>query len=230
MLAVYKVLRNFWPYIYGGMCIVFTDNQAVTCLLRAENPSQRLAKWQCAFLGETDWTVQFVQGTKNVVADALSRIPDFSGLNEVSGANAETEKVLVVTTRAQAHRAAKQADSAAEQDDMSCTDVRSEAASLVGDTTADFDLNPDSNVDIDNLDDSGVSVDPDLLQSIEKSQIEDLEICQMRDFIENLILPDDQKLATVIVHKRPLYQLIDGVLRHLDPHQPGELQNCVSKC
>lgn len=94
ILAVCESLKNFRPYIYAGTVTCFTDHQAILRLLRSENPSQRLAKWQFTLMGQTDWSVRYVQGKKNVVADCLSRIPNFS-LECVS--TTEDSSVSVIT-------------------------------------------------------------------------------------------------------------------------------------
>ncbi len=209
--------KRFRPYIYAGSCTVFTDNQAVMSLLRAENPSQHLAKWQYCLVGETDWKVKFVEGAKNVVADALSRIPDFSGCS------ASNPEILAVTTRAQTKRAEQENASADLADD-----ARSESDSQAkSDTLKNSDCDPNLAIDLDDLDDSGIAVDPDLVQSIESSQIEDEDLCDMRNYIERSVLPKDPNKSRLIICKRPLYQLINGVLKHLDPHKPGELHVVV---
>ena len=85
LLAIQEGLKNFRSYIYGGQCIVFTDHKAIEFLKRAENPTQRIAKFQFNLLGATDWRIEYVPGPKNVVADMLSRLPDFSESGEVMG-------------------------------------------------------------------------------------------------------------------------------------------------
>ncbi len=137
--------------------------------------------------------------------------------------------MLTVTTHFQAKRTAELADTS---DSGLGADVQ-----LKFNTKNDTNdsLTTDENLDIDDLDDSGVAVDADLLKSIEVLQLEDSEISEMRNFIEKSVLPEDRSRANVIARKRPLYQLIDGVLRHIDPHQlealhvvvPGKLQTKV---
>ncbi len=156
-----------------------------------------------------------------MVADALSQIPDFSGLElQIPAAEQETE-VLTVTTCSQAKRAAELANTS---DSGLGADVQLES-DTENDTTDP--LSTDENLDIDDLDDSGVAVDADLQKSIEVSQLEDSEISEMCNFIEKSVLPEGRSQANVIACKRPLYQVIDGVLRHIDPHQSEALHVVV---
>ncbi len=207
-------LKSFRPYIYGGTVTCFTDHDAVIKLMRAENPSQRLAKWQFTLMGEVDWTVRYVQGDKNVVADCLSSHPDFS--------DSDTDSPLMsVVTRAQTRC---QVD---EQVPAPAVNFNDNANS---DTNSDdnVNLNPDNlELDIDDLDSSGVQIDNKLVDDVITGQSEVSGLSEMIDYIRYSKLPDDKARANLIVKRRPLYQLIDGVLKHLDPHQKAELRLVV---
>ena len=78
ILAMYESLKHFRSYVYGGSCVVFTDHQAILSLLKTNNLSQRLAKWQYVLMGETDWKVHYIPGVKNVLADCLSHVPKYN--------------------------------------------------------------------------------------------------------------------------------------------------------
>ncbi|MCP3664177.1 MAG: transposase family protein, partial [Gammaproteobacteria bacterium] len=85
----------------------------------------------------------------------------------------------------------------------------------------------DLRLNLDDLDDSGVNFDKDLKDRVIKRQDSDSMILELKAFIESGALPADKKRAKVIAHTRPLYQIIDGVLMHLDPHKTRELRLVV---
>ncbi len=51
----------------------------------------------------------------------------------------------------------------------------------------------EESIDIDDLDDSGIAADTDLLQSIGTSHIEDSNISEIWNYIENFALPEDKQ-------------------------------------
>ena len=73
--AVIWSLENFRPYLYGGRCTVYTDNNACVWLSKRDTPSRNVAIFQFHMLGEVDWEVKYIPGQQNVTADFLSRFP-----------------------------------------------------------------------------------------------------------------------------------------------------------
>ena len=71
-LAVVESLKNFRYIVYGNKVTVFTDHMAVLELLKNPHTSGRRARW---FVTIQDYDVELrhIPGSKNQVADALSR-------------------------------------------------------------------------------------------------------------------------------------------------------------
>ena len=71
-LSVVEALKHFRYMIYGNKITVFTDHMAVLELLKNPHTSGRRARW---FLAVQDYDVELrhIPGSKNLVADALSR-------------------------------------------------------------------------------------------------------------------------------------------------------------
>ena len=89
-----KVLR---PYLFGQQFILRCDHRPLVSLFAMKTPSVRRDKFR-SYLEEFDFVVEYVKGTHNVVADALSRIysSELKKLQNISQIN--------VMTRAQTRR------------------------------------------------------------------------------------------------------------------------------
>lgn len=74
LLAVVFGLSKFRHHLLGHKTTVFTDNRAVSCLFAKAQPQTRLYRWLLQ-VQEYDLSFVHVAGTKNVVADVLSRYP-----------------------------------------------------------------------------------------------------------------------------------------------------------
>lgn len=77
LYAVVYCLKQLRPYVYGQSLTLRTDNKAVTAL-KSKKPmvdQPRLCRW-LEYLQQYDITLEHIAGTKNTVADALSRKPD----------------------------------------------------------------------------------------------------------------------------------------------------------
>ena len=89
----YWAITHFRPYIYGKHFTIKTDHRPLTYLFSMSNPSSKLTRMRLE-LEEYDFTVEYLKGKDNFVADALSRIniKEFKNMQN---------KVLTVTTRQQ---------------------------------------------------------------------------------------------------------------------------------
>ena len=73
-LAVVQCMKQFRAYVLGSKTTVFTDHQALKQVLTAPRPSGRVARWAAALM-EYDFDIRHRPGTKNCLADSLSRDP-----------------------------------------------------------------------------------------------------------------------------------------------------------
>ncbi|XP_006598456.1 uncharacterized protein [Glycine max] len=73
MLAIVYALKKFRSYLVGSRVIVFTDHAAIKYLLTKANSKPRLIRW-ILLLQEFDLVIKDRKGSKNFVADHLSRL------------------------------------------------------------------------------------------------------------------------------------------------------------
>ena len=73
LLAIVWATKHFRPYLFGRHFQIKTDHRPLIYLFNMKDPSSRLLKFRLA-LEEYDYTVEYVRGTDNAAADALSRI------------------------------------------------------------------------------------------------------------------------------------------------------------
>jgi hypothetical protein len=71
-LAVVTFVKKFRCYLLGSTFLVYTDNVAITYLLKQREPTGRIARWICT-LSEYNFEVRHRSGKSNIVADFLSR-------------------------------------------------------------------------------------------------------------------------------------------------------------
>jgi hypothetical protein len=73
LLAVVFSFDKFRPYLVGHKCIVFTNHAAIRYLVSKKDAKPRLIRW-ILLLQEFDIEIRDKKGSKNSVADHLSRI------------------------------------------------------------------------------------------------------------------------------------------------------------
>ena len=72
MLAIVYALEKFKSYLVGSRVIIYTDHAAIKYLLNKVDSKPRLISW--ILLQEFDLVIRDKKGSKNVIADHLSRL------------------------------------------------------------------------------------------------------------------------------------------------------------
>lgn len=73
LTAIYFGIKHFRPYLYGTHFVIKSDHKPLSYLFALTDPSSKLTRMRID-LEEYNFTVQYIKGKDNVVADALSRI------------------------------------------------------------------------------------------------------------------------------------------------------------
>ena len=147
--------KHFRPYLYGHVCDLYTDHEALKSLLNTPHPSGKLARWGLA-IQELDLHIHYRPGRLNQAADALSQIP-VSEDNSTPIATAQDGEEMVSQV---------------------CT------------TT--------------------------LCMSLSSRQEKDHELKLIRDYQLKNELPLDERKAREIVLQKSEFEMVDGVLYHLE--------------
>jgi len=96
LAAIHWAINYFRPYIYGKHFVVKTDHRPLIYLFSMRNPTSKLTRMRLD-LEEYQFTVEYLKGKDNHVADALSRIT----IDELKNMQ---KQVLKVTTRQQSRQ------------------------------------------------------------------------------------------------------------------------------
>ncbi|GMF58080.1 unnamed protein product [Phytophthora fragariaefolia] len=94
LLAMKNTQAKFRVYLLGSRpFVVYTDHASLHTAIKSPHISQRMARW-LSFFAEYNFQVEYKPGRLNVVADALSRRPDYA----VHKADANTIGVVRTST------------------------------------------------------------------------------------------------------------------------------------
>lgn len=89
LLAIINALRAFRHYLEGNKVVIKTDHKSLVYFQTQPMLSGRQARW-LETLSRFDYTIEYIKGETNTVADAISRRPD------LADADTPTERVPAV--------------------------------------------------------------------------------------------------------------------------------------
>ncbi|KAF1322236.1 reverse transcriptase, partial [Globisporangium splendens] len=93
LLAMKYALTKFRVYLLGSKRFtVYTDHASLLTAVKSPHLSQRMARW-LSFFAEYEFDVEYKTGRFNVIADALSRRPDF----ESKANDSKEDRVMAIT-------------------------------------------------------------------------------------------------------------------------------------
>ena len=80
LLAVICALKEWRHHLHGNKFRIITDHHSLKYLHTQPHLSARQIRW-CEYLSQFDFTIEYMDGKQNVVADALSRRADHRDVN-----------------------------------------------------------------------------------------------------------------------------------------------------
>ena len=82
MLAIMHALAKFRQYLVGSRFVVRPEHNSLKYFLEQKDLNERQQKW-VSKIQNYDFDIEYIKGKKNVVADALSRKPTASSIQDL---------------------------------------------------------------------------------------------------------------------------------------------------
>lgn len=92
LTAIYFAVKHYRPYLYGKHFTIKSDHKPLSYLFALREPSSKLTRMRIE-LEEYQFTIEYIKGKDNVVADALSRIT----IDELKQVRHNTAEIRVTT-------------------------------------------------------------------------------------------------------------------------------------
>ena len=96
MLVIVWALKKFRADLLSTHFVVYTDHWTLECCQKQRDLSKWQVRWQ-EFLADYDFSIKYVKGGRNMVADALSRLPVEGGEGPVDKPEAVASVLQVFT-------------------------------------------------------------------------------------------------------------------------------------
>lgn len=82
LLVIIRALKKWWMDLLGSAFVVYTDHHTLENFNVQRDLSRHQLRWQ-EFLSQYECTIAYIKGEDNTVADALSRLPAETYLDEM---------------------------------------------------------------------------------------------------------------------------------------------------
>ena len=189
-LGIVWAIKHFHHYLYGHHCEVYTDHEPLIALLNTPHPSGKLARWGL-ILQDVDLVIRYRSGKKNAGADALSRLPvdwDDNGDSSLPEKQDDDNDIIVAATVMEDSAKSGERDSKGNSEHESGSSCCQQ--------------------------EQGVSSDD---VNIRNRQQKDPELKLIMDYLKKGDLPNEERKARELVLGRSLYQVVNGILYHMEP-------------
>jgi len=94
LLSIYKLIEEFHIILFGRHFTIYTDHLPLTFLFAKTEPSKRLQRW-FETLASYSFTIKYIPGAENTVADALSRLYDDVEVPETAFSDEDFNDIII---------------------------------------------------------------------------------------------------------------------------------------